>query len=105
MKYEQRILTLASRPRYRDIESITDRRKAVQQVARSMLPNETEAPIIVTANLRAWRHFLEMRGSMFAETEIQALAYKVYLSLLEISPLIFNDYDFNLDINTKWRKV
>ncbi len=48
----------------------TDLRKKVQQTARSVLPNETEAPIVVTANARAWRHVIEMRASAHAETEI-----------------------------------
>ena len=39
----------------------TDLRKKVQQTARSVLPNETEAPIVVTGNGRSWRHVIEMR--------------------------------------------
>jgi thymidylate synthase ThyX len=69
-----------------------DRRKAVNQAARSVLPNETEAPIVVTANVRAWRHFLEMRASKFAEVEIRRLAYGVYRCLLEVAPMFFSDY-------------
>lgn len=92
-------------------ESRTDRRKRLQQTARSVLPNETEAPIIVTANMRAWRHFIEMRGSAHAETEIRALAYRVFLLLTAIEPLLFADYevaelaDGSPSIRTPQRKV
>ena len=41
--------------------SNTDRRKAVRQAARAVLPNATETKIFVTANVRAWRHFIELR--------------------------------------------
>ena len=73
-------------------EAKTDLRKKVQQAARSVLPNETEAPIVVTGNVRAWRHFLEMRASPHAETEIRALAFRTYLCLLAVEPLLFGDY-------------
>src|SRR5207253_985742 len=59
----------------------TDLRKKVQQTARSVLPNETEAPIVVTANARAWRHVIEMRANAHAETEIRALLFNAYLCL------------------------
>ena len=70
----------------------TDLRKKVQQAARSALPNETEAPIVVTGNVRAWRHFLEMRANPHAETEIRALAFHTYLCLSDVEPLLFEDY-------------
>lgn len=71
----------------------TDEKKAVNQVARAVLPNETEAPIVVTGNVRAWRHILEMRGSAHAETEIRALAVKLYNCLVEEESLLFQDFE------------
>ena len=73
-------------------EARTDLRKKVQQAARSVLPNETEAPIVVTGNVRAWRHFLEMRANAHAETEIRALAFRTYLCLTAAESLLFGDY-------------
>lgn len=92
-------------------EAKTDLRKKVQQAARSVLPNETEAPIVVTGNVRAWRHFLEMRASAHAETEIRALAYRAYLCLVAAEPLLFGDYqiatlpDGTQALETEYRKV
>lgn len=89
----------------------TDLRKAVNQCARSLLPNETEAPIVVTANVRAWRHFLEMRASQAAEIEIRRLAMKVYRSLVAEAPILFDDYevvtlpDGTEAVRTEFRKV
>lgn len=73
-------------------EAKTDLRKKVQQCARSVLPNETEAPIVVTANARAWRHFIEMRASAHAEIEIRELAVRVLLCLYKTDPVLFGDY-------------
>lgn len=73
-------------------EKKTARRKKVQQAARSVLPNETEAPIVVTANVRAWRHFLEMRASEHAEPEIRRAAMMIYHCLIQVEPILFGDY-------------
>jgi thymidylate synthase ThyX len=73
-------------------EERTDLRKKVQQCARSVLPNETEAPIVVTGNARAWRHFIEMRASAHAEIEIRELAVRVFLCLHLADPVLFGDY-------------
>lgn len=73
-------------------EARTDLRKKVQQTARSVLPNETEAPIVVTGNARAWRHFIEMRASAHAETEIREVAVRIFLCLYLTDPVLFGDY-------------
>lgn len=92
-------------------EMKTDLRKKVQQTARSLLPNETEAPIVVTGNVRAWRHFLEMRSGEHAEIEIRALAYRVYLCLYAVEPMLFEDYqvitlpDGTYELKTETAKV
>jgi thymidylate synthase (FAD) len=74
-------------------ERKTDLRKKVRQAARSILPNETEAPILVTGNLRAWRHFLNMRGSEHAEVEIRRVAFETYRCLYQVAPVLFGDFE------------
>lgn len=92
-------------------EARTDLRKKVQQAARSLLPNETEAPIVVTGNARAWRHVIEMRANAHAETEIRALALRAYLCLAAVEPELFGDYrvvalpDGTHAVETAHRKV
>ncbi|HEX2051357.1 MAG TPA: FAD-dependent thymidylate synthase [Actinomycetota bacterium] len=73
-------------------ERATDARKKVQQTARSLLPNETEAPIVVTGNVRSLRHVIEMRADAHAETEIRALAIRLFLCLRRADPVLFGDY-------------
>ena len=74
-------------------DSATDRRKAIRQAARSVLPNATETKIFVTANVRAWRHFIEMRGAVYADWEIRAVALQILDLLQEEAPLLFGDFE------------
>lgn len=69
-----------------------DWRKAVRQAARAVLPNATETKIFVTANVRSWRHFIEMRGAPFADWEIRRLAIVVLQILQREAPLLFGDF-------------
>jgi thymidylate synthase (FAD) len=71
----------------------TLRRKMARQAARSVLPNATETKIFVTANARALRHFIELRGSRHAETEIRKLAVAMLESMKREAPHLFSDYE------------
>lgn len=92
-------------------EHKTDLRKRVNQCARSVLPNETEAPIVVTMNGRALRHVLEMRTAQGAEIEIRKLFDRVYDIAHKVVPYLVEDYsaqalpDGTTVIDTKFRKV
>jgi thymidylate synthase (FAD) len=89
----------------------TTRRKAARQAARSVLPNATETKIFVTANARALRHFLEMRGSQHAEPEIRKLSTAILDALQKDSPNLFGDYrkvalpDGTFELVTEFKKV
>lgn len=89
----------------------TLRRKLARQAARSVLPNATETKIFVTANARALRHFIEMRGSRHAEVEIRKLAVQVLQIMQTEAPNLFSDYqlvplpDGTFEANTPHRKV
>jgi len=89
----------------------TDARKKVQQTARSLLPNETEAPMVFTGNVRALRHIIEMRADAHAESEIRNLALRIFLCLRTADPILFGDYEFGelpdgtYTVTTKNRKA
>ena len=70
----------------------TDRRKAIRQAARAVLPNATETKIFITANVRAWRHFIEMRAASYADWEIRKLALRILELLQQEAPLLFGDF-------------
>jgi thymidylate synthase (FAD) len=94
-----------------NVEDKTSRRKQARQAARSVLPNATETKIFVTANARALRHFIEMRGSRHADDEIRALAIAILKVMQEEAPNIFGDYvliEYELgkfEVATKYNKV
>ncbi len=94
-----------------DAEYRTDARKKVQQTARSLLPNETEAPMVFTGNVRALRHIVEMRADEHAESEIRTLAVRLFLCLVRTDPILFGDYqlqslpDGTQKVTTKYRKA
>lgn len=89
----------------------TDARKKVQQTARSLLPNETEAPMVFTGNVRALRHIIEMRADAHAESEIRNLALRLFLCLHRTDPILFGDYqmdelpDGTYKVSTQHRKA
>jgi thymidylate synthase (FAD) len=82
-----------------------------RQAARSVLPNATETKIFATANGRALRHFIEMRASRHAETEIRKLAVQILRILQQSAPNLFGDYellplpDGTFEAITKYHKV
>lgn len=91
---------------FTDIEDKTLRRKRAREAARSVLPNCTATKIFMTGNARAWRHFLEMRGSEHADAEINRLARAVLSKLQSAAPNLFGDYTVtNNVIDTPFRKV
>lgn len=96
---------------FKDEPDRTLRRKLARQAARSVLPNATETKIFVTANARALRHFIELRGSRHAETEIRKLAVQVLQIMQKEAPSLFGDYelvplgDGTFEATTTHRKV
>jgi thymidylate synthase (FAD) len=96
---------------FNDEPDKTMRRKLARQAARSVLPNATETKIFVSANARALRHFIEMRGSRHAEVEIRKLAVQVLRVMQQEAPHIFGDYelqplpDGTFEATTPHRKV
>jgi thymidylate synthase (FAD) len=61
------------------------------QTARSVLPNCLKTEIIVTANLREWRHILQLRTSKAAHPDIVALMGPLLTDLKIKVPIIFYD--------------
>jgi thymidylate synthase (FAD) len=71
----------------------THRRKMAREAARSVLPNATETMIFCTANARALRHFIELRGSEGAEAEIRRVAVQFLRIMQREATSIFGDYE------------
>jgi thymidylate synthase (FAD) len=61
--------------------------------ARFVLPNACATEIVMTANFREWRHFLELRGDAAAQWEIRQLAVAILRDLKSRAPAVFASYD------------
>jgi thymidylate synthase (FAD) len=73
------------------IGEATERRKRARQTARSVLANAVETKIVMTGNMRAWRHFVRMRASQAADVEIRELAVEILRQLKVLAPATFQD--------------
>jgi thymidylate synthase (FAD) len=67
-------------------------RKAAREAARCVLPNMTETKIVVTGNMRAWRHFISLRATTAADAEICEFAVEILKLLWGVAPNCFGDY-------------
>ena len=63
--------------------------------ARFVLPNAIETQIVVTANLREWRHIIELRGSPDAQWEIREVAIEILKILKKHVPTVFEDFEID----------
>lgn len=114
-EYDEIAKLLSARQQQGDValssEKKTEMRKKVNQAARSCLPNETEAPIVFSGNVRSLRHVMEMRASGAADVPIRMVASRLFLCMQRVEPLLFADYklleapDGTLSVSTDWRKV
>jgi thymidylate synthase (FAD) len=64
---------------------------ATAQEARSVLPNSLKTEVIMTANLREWRHFFKMRADKPAHPQMREIAIPLLLELRQRIPVIFDD--------------
>ncbi len=59
--------------------------------ARSVLPNSLKTEIIVTFNLRQWRHFFKLRCSQKAHPQMREIAIPLLKKFQELIPVVFDD--------------
>lgn len=60
--------------------------------ARFVLPNATKTEIVITANLREFRHMISLRGSKEAQWEIRRMFIEILKILKEYAPTVFEDF-------------
>lgn len=64
---------------------------AAPQEARSVLPNSLKTEIIVTMNLREWRHFFRLRTDKAAHPQIREIAQPLLEAFQRQIPVVFDD--------------
>lgn len=61
------------------------------QEARSVLPNSLKTEVVMTANIREWRHFLRLRCSSAAHPQMREIAMMILDKLAVEMPVLFSD--------------
>ena len=61
--------------------------------ARSVLPNSLKTEIVMTANLREWRHFFKLRTSTAAHPQMREIAQPLLDELRTKIPVIFDNIE------------
>jgi len=59
------------------------------QEARSVLPNSLKTEIVMTANLREWKHFFKLRTAMVAHPQMRELTIPLLTEFKQALPEIF----------------
>ena len=61
------------------------------QEARAVLPNSLKTELVMTADIREWRHFLRLRCSKAAHPQIREVATQLLEALYQEMPVLFGD--------------
>jgi thymidylate synthase (FAD) len=64
---------------------------ASPQEARSVLPNSLKTEIVMTMNLREWKHFFKLRTSDAAHPQMREVAVPLLQEFKKLIPIIFDD--------------
>lgn len=61
--------------------------------ARAVLPNSLKTEIVITANLREWRHILKLRTSAAAHPQVREVMIPLLQELKDRIPVVFDDIE------------
>lgn len=61
------------------------------QEARAVLPNSLKTEVVMTANLREWRHFFKLRCAPAAHPQMREVAIMLLNKFKEEIPIVFDD--------------
>ena len=63
------------------------------QEARSVLPSSLKTEVVMTANLREWRHFFKLRTAPAAHPQMREVAIPLLHRMQELIPVVFDDLE------------
>lgn len=61
------------------------------QQARSVLPNSIKTEIVMTMNIREWRHFFKLRCDTPAHPQMRELTLPLLYEMQQLIPIVFDD--------------
>lgn len=71
------------------------------QEARAVLPNSLKTEVVMTANLREWRHFFQLRTASDAHPQMRELTRPLLRTMQELVPVVFDDIRWKDDRDEK----
>ena len=63
------------------------------EAARAVLPNCLKTEIVMTANLREWRHFFKLRCAPAAHPDMRIVANMLLTAFKDVVPVVFDDIE------------
>lgn len=66
---------------------------ATPQEARTVLPNSLKTELVMTMDLREWRHFFRLRAAAPAHPQMRELAVPMLRAFQEAAPVVFDDIE------------
>lgn len=73
---------------------------------RMILPHSTAAEVVMTANIREWRHILSLRAAKMTHPSVQQLMIPLLLYFKEKMPELFDDIEYNTEFpKEKYAKI
>lgn len=75
------------------------------QWARGVLPNSLKTEIIITHNLREWRHLFYLRCSVGAHPQIREIAIPILKQFQKRIPVLFDDFEIDKEEGTASTKI
>lgn len=62
------------------------------QQARSVLPNSLKTEIVITGNMRQWRHFFKLRCDIKAHPQMQEIANMILADAKQVVKVLFEEF-------------
>lgn len=66
---------------------------ATPQIARGVLPTSTKTEIVMTTNLREWRHYFNLRCDTPAHPQMRELTIPLLIDMGSLIPVVFDDIE------------
>ena len=73
---------------------------------RMILPHSTAAEVTMTANIREWRHILDLRTKKMTHPSVQQVMIPLLRQFQETMPELFNKIEYNTEFpENKYAKI
>lgn len=69
---------------------------------RAILPHSTAAEVTMTANIREWRHILDLRTKKMAHPSVRQILIPLLLKFKKDMPELFEDIEYDTEFPKEW---